>query len=204
MVIRKTRLRIVSTVLMAVNIRKAWPEIPPVAAMAGDVPNSKARKADGSIIVRAPLRWISVAWWKPRSRSCCSDKWSRVVVSVVDRSAHGLRHKCGGLGNLDAQIFPVLLQQLPLQEDFEENDSVFHCICYLCGIGHEVFMKNLPAILRIVLKVIQTDQITIETRVNLLHLVKSLSLSYPQEIQAILQECSLEEQQVFQAVWKNS
>uniref|UniRef100_A0A6M2CSE5 Putative karyopherin importin beta 3 ovary overexpressed n=1 Tax=Rhipicephalus microplus TaxID=6941 RepID=A0A6M2CSE5_RHIMP len=102
------------------------------------------------------------------------------------------------------QIFPVLLQQLPLQEDFEENDSVFHCICYLCGIGHEVFMKNLPAILRIVLKVIQTDQITIETRVNLLHLVKSLSLSYPQEIQAILQECSLEEQQVFQAVWKNS
>ncbi|XP_075734719.1 importin-4 isoform X2 [Rhipicephalus microplus] len=102
------------------------------------------------------------------------------------------------------QIFPVLLQQLPLQEDFEENDSVFHCICYLCGIGHEVVMKNLPAILRIILKVIQTDQITIETRVNLLHLVKSLSLSYPQEIQAILQECSLEEQQVFQAVWKNS
>ncbi|KAH8020735.1 hypothetical protein HPB51_003223 [Rhipicephalus microplus] len=48
-------------------------------------------------------RWISVAWWKPRSRSCRSDKWSRVVVSVVDGGAHGLRHKSGGLGNLDAQ-----------------------------------------------------------------------------------------------------
>lgn len=108
MVIRKTGLRIVSTVLTAVDITKAWPEIPPVAAMAGDVPNSRARKADGSIIVRAPLRWISVAWWKPRSRSCRSDKWSRVVVSVVDGSAHGLRHKSGGLGNLDAQVSKLL------------------------------------------------------------------------------------------------
>ncbi|XP_037526923.1 importin-4 [Rhipicephalus sanguineus] len=103
-----------------------------------------------------------------------------------------------------AQVFPVLLQQLPLQEDFEENGSVFHCICYLYGLGHEVFIKNIPSILRIVLRVIHTDQISEETRINLFHLIKSLSLSIPQEIKAILQACTHEEQQAFDAVLKAS
>ncbi|KAK8769928.1 hypothetical protein V5799_013607 [Amblyomma americanum] len=35
------------------------------------------------------------------------------------------------------QVFPVLLQQLPLEEDFEENVSVFQCICYLYGCKHQ-------------------------------------------------------------------
>lgn len=103
-----------------------------------------------------------------------------------------------------AQVLPVLLQQLPLQEDFEENVSIFQCICYLYGLGHEEFIKNLPSIVRIILKVIRTDQVTEETKINLLHLLKSVNLGIPQEVQAILQACTHEEQETFNAVLKDS
>lgn len=124
---------------------------------------------------------------------------------------HAMDNICGAVAKLILvgvsvvpvkQIFPVLLQQLPLQEDFEENASVFHCICYLYGLKHEEFIRNIPSILRIILRVIHTDQITEETRINLLHLLKSMHLSIPQQVQAILQACTPEEQQAYHAVLK--
>lgn len=54
----------------------------------------------------------------------------------------------------------MLLQHLPLEEDLEENVTLFRCICRLYELRHEQFLKNLPQILRLVLGVIKTNQVT--------------------------------------------
>lgn len=100
MVIRKSGLRVFSVILMA-GVWKAWPGILSVATMVRYEPNTRAAEADRSIVSRALLRWILIAWWKPSSRSWSSSKWSGVVVSDVGGRAHGLRRVAAGLGNLE-------------------------------------------------------------------------------------------------------
>ncbi|KAG0435401.1 hypothetical protein HPB47_018508 [Ixodes persulcatus] len=88
-----------------------------------------------------------------------------------------------------AEVFPVLLQHLPLEEDLEENVTLFRCICRLYELRHEQFLKNLPQILRLVLGVIKTNQ-----------LIKSTSSEIPSEVQAVLQTFLPDEQELFNAI----
>ncbi|XP_042142842.1 importin-4 [Ixodes scapularis] len=99
-----------------------------------------------------------------------------------------------------AEVFPVLLQHLPLEEDLEENVTLFRCICRLYELRHEQFLKNLPQILRLVLGVIKTNQVTPDTRTSLVQLIKSTSSEIPSEVQAVLQTFPPDEQELFNAI----
>lgn len=103
-----------------------------------------------------------------------------------------------------ASVFPALLRQLPLEEDFEENVTVFQCICYLYGIKHDEFVKNLSPIIRVILRVIGTDQVNPDTKGNLLGLVKSMSLEIPNEVQTALQALTPVEKDAFHAMLTSS
>ncbi|KAM7294628.1 putative karyopherin (importin) beta, partial [Ixodes scapularis] len=102
-----------------------------------------------------------------------------------------------------AEVFPVLLQHLPLEEDLEENVTLFRCICRLYELRHEQFLKNLPQILRLVLGVIKTNQVTPDTRTSLVQLIKSTSSEIPSEVQAVLQTFPPDEQELFNAILAN-
>lgn len=128
-------------------------------------------------------------------------------------SRHAKDNICGAVARLIlagvtavplASVLPVLLRQLPLGEDFEENVSVFRCICYLYGIKHQEFLKNLPAILRVIIRVIGTDQVNADTKGNLISLFKSMSSEIPNEVQAALQTLTPVEQDAFNAVLTSS
>ncbi|XP_064467073.1 importin-4-like [Ornithodoros turicata] len=103
-----------------------------------------------------------------------------------------------------AEVFPVFLQQLPLEEDTAENTAVFRCLSYVYEVGHEQFLTNLHQILRIVLGVINTDSVTEDTRAVLVHLIKSMGAQIPLEVQAVLQSLTPVEQELFNAALTSS
>lgn len=128
-------------------------------------------------------------------------------------SRHAKDNICGAVARLIlagvaavpmADVFPALLQHLPLEEDFEENATVFHCICYLYSIKHEEFVKNLPSIIRVILRVIGTDQVNPDTKGNLVCLVKSMSSEIPNEVQTALQTLTPVEKDTFNAMLTSS
>ena len=55
------------------------------------------------------------------------------------------------------QVFPGLLQCLPLKEDFEENDPVYSCIIELFSDQHPLIRQYLPQLLAIFSQVLPSD-----------------------------------------------
>lgn len=47
------------------------------------------------------------------------------------------------------QVFPPLIQHLPLKEDLSENETAFKCINHLYKIGHEKIRVHLDQLLGI-------------------------------------------------------
>ncbi|XP_056015924.1 importin-4-like isoform X2 [Ostrea edulis] len=83
------------------------------------------------------------------------------------------------------QVLPTVLQCLPLKEDFEENKTVFECICQLYGRGEQELLKHIPKLLTVVAQVVGTDQIKQDTQGLLIHFVKDLHTKFPAEFQAV-------------------
>ncbi|XP_070574661.1 importin-4-like [Ptychodera flava] len=88
------------------------------------------------------------------------------------------------------QVFPVLMQCLPLKKDFEENTTVFNCIAYLFNNQHPLVMQQLPQILGIIGQVLGTEQINADTQLLLIQLVKQLQQQSPEIFQNILTSLS--------------
>lgn len=45
------------------------------------------------------------------------------------------------------QIFPVMLDKLPLKEDFTENTNVVDCFNYLYQMGHPVLKNDITRVI---------------------------------------------------------
>lgn len=78
------------------------------------------------------------------------------------------------------QVFPVIVQCLPLQEDLEENATVYQCIAELYRNEHQVVMKYLPQILGIFGQVVNTEAISADIQNLLVQLVQNIHQRFPE------------------------
>ncbi|XP_072013320.1 importin-4-like [Amphiura filiformis] len=100
------------------------------------------------------------------------------------------------------QVVPTLLQYLPLEEDLEENLTVYRCVAHLYQANQTTVMQSLPQLLTVFGKVLTLPDITQDLQVILVGLVKSISQhqadifnavvsSIPQEIAQILSQAAI-------------
>lgn len=83
------------------------------------------------------------------------------------------------------QVLPSVLQCLPLKEDFEENKTVFDCLCQLYLTGEQEILQHIPRLLTVVAQVVGTDQVKQDTQTLLINFVKDLHAKFPAEFQTV-------------------
>lgn len=83
------------------------------------------------------------------------------------------------------QVLPSVLQCLPLKEDFEENKTVFDCLCQLYLSGEQEILQHIPRLLTVVAQVVGTDQVKQDTQTLLINFVKDLHAKFPAEFQTV-------------------
>jgi hypothetical protein len=83
------------------------------------------------------------------------------------------------------QVFPIVVQCLPLKEDLEENATVYPCIGQLYKNQHPVVMKMLPQVLAIFAQVLGTDQIKEGVQNLLVEMVRSIHEQDPSLIEQV-------------------
>ncbi|XP_029638224.1 importin-4-like isoform X1 [Octopus sinensis] len=81
------------------------------------------------------------------------------------------------------QVLPVIIQCLPLKEDFEENTTVFQSLLSLFAQGHPQLIVMLPELLKVIAEVLGTTQINKETESLLVQFVKNVHASYPDALE---------------------
>lgn len=70
-----------------------------------------------------------------------------------------LQKKISHLANFALQVFPGLLQCLPLKEDFEENHPVYSCIMELFSDQHPLIRQYLPQLLAVFSQVLPSGNL---------------------------------------------
>lgn len=70
-----------------------------------------------------------------------------------------LQKKISQLANFALQVFPGLLQCLPLKEDFEENHPVYSCIMELFSDQHPLIRQYLPQLLAVFSQVLPSGSL---------------------------------------------
>ena len=70
-----------------------------------------------------------------------------------------LQKKVPHLTNFSLQVFPGLLQCLPLKEDFEENHPVYSCIMELFSDQHPLIRQYLPQLLAVFSQVLPSGSL---------------------------------------------
>ncbi|XP_013410822.1 importin-4-like [Lingula anatina] len=75
------------------------------------------------------------------------------------------------------QVLPVVLQFLPLKEDFEENVTVFSCIGKLYGAYQDKIVNFLPKLIYISAQVIGTEQINQDIQNLLVQMVVNIQMT---------------------------
>lgn len=83
------------------------------------------------------------------------------------------------------QVLPVIVQCLPLKEDFEENENVFNCLLHLYSTDIQAVKVHIPRIIGSISQVLGTEHVKPELQATLVHFVKDVSVSYPEDFQAI-------------------
>ncbi|XP_076355100.1 importin-4-like isoform X1 [Tachypleus tridentatus] len=128
---------------------------------------------------------------KPRARDNICGAVARLIMTNPD----GVPIK---------EVFPVLLQCLPLQEDYDENTTVFRCIYHLFNLKNEVVFQNLHHILKIISLVIGTNNVNEETRSLLVHIVRTTQHQFPAEFDGVVANLPAEGAEILKAVILNT
>ncbi|CAL1538181.1 unnamed protein product [Lymnaea stagnalis] len=86
-----------------------------------------------------------------------------------------------------AQALPVIIQLIPLKEDFEENVTVFVCLMKLYAENVRELLPFIPKILGAAAMVIRTEKIKEGeyTQTLLVHFVQSVKVKYPAEFEQV-------------------
>lgn len=88
--------------------------------------------------------------------------------------------------NLPLQhIVPVVIQQLPLKEDFEENTTVFTCLLKLYQEDNQQVVDSLPVLLEVVASILGTPQAKPDIQKLLVQFVQSVKERYVEKYQTI-------------------
>lgn len=94
------------------------------------------------------------------------------------------------------QVFPGILQCLPLKEDFDENHPVYSCIIELFSDQHTLIRQFLPQLLAVFSQVLPSGTLQEGIRAGLISMVQSVQHQSPQRFQNILAEMPPEHAQV--------
>ncbi|XP_059170198.1 importin-4-like isoform X2 [Physella acuta] len=84
-----------------------------------------------------------------------------------------------------AQVLPVIVQLLPLKEDFEENVTVFTCLMKLYTENVQELIPYIPKIVETVAVVIRTEKIKEDTQTLLVHFIHSVHTKFPAEFEQV-------------------
>ncbi|XP_069113686.1 importin-4-like isoform X2 [Argopecten irradians] len=100
-----------------------------------------------------------------------------------------------------SQVVPVVMQCLPLKEDFEENATVYKCLSDLYSNGDSEILKQTPKLLEVVSQVLSSEGFKFgcsccvlpETQSMLIQLVKLIHRQFPDDFKAITQSLAPEQ-----------
>lgn len=84
-----------------------------------------------------------------------------------------------------AQVFPVVMQLLPLKEDMEENVTVFTCAMKLYSETNPELRQYIPKLLNVAVVVARSEEAKDETQKMLVQFVKNVKNHYPAEFDQI-------------------
>lgn len=88
------------------------------------------------------------------------------------------------------QVFPVLLQHLPLKTDFEENVAIVNCFIHLYREGVPIFLNHIREIIKITAHIYHNrencDTCNSDDTKLLVELVKKLNSDFPQEFAEVV------------------
>ncbi|XP_019849477.1 PREDICTED: importin-4-like [Amphimedon queenslandica] len=83
------------------------------------------------------------------------------------------------------QVLPVLLQNVPLKEDFEENVTVYSCIFHLLQSGNVTIMNNLDLVLKaFAADLSPSSKLTPELQSQIISITNMLRFQCPQQFEA--------------------
>lgn len=83
------------------------------------------------------------------------------------------------------QVIPVIVQCLPLKEDFEENETVYNCLLQLYCDDIQLIKAHIPRILESISCVVGTEKVKQDVQSTLVNFVKDVSVKYPRDYQAV-------------------
>ncbi|XP_060081049.1 importin-4-like [Ylistrum balloti] len=92
-----------------------------------------------------------------------------------------------------SQVVPVVMQCLPLKEDFEENETVYKCLIELYSSCDEEILKQTPKLLEVASQVLGSEGLKDETQSLLVQMVKMIHKQFPNDFQAIAKSLSPEQ-----------
>ncbi|KAJ3138093.1 hypothetical protein HDU90_001571 [Geranomyces variabilis] len=86
------------------------------------------------------------------------------------------------------QVLPVVLDHLPLQRDFEENEPVFRCLLQLVRGNNPTMLNNMPRLLNIFAQVLSPPQFQLKepTRADILALLNTLKNEHNETFQTMV------------------
>ncbi|XP_036374883.1 importin-4-like [Megalops cyprinoides] len=97
------------------------------------------------------------------------------------------------------QVFPALVSRLPLQEDMEENKTVFKCLTFLYSHNPSLVVSHMKPIVSASSHVLGTKDIDTETQNTLLLLVRQIAQQHTQEFQGAVMSLPAEQRATLSA-----
>lgn len=101
------------------------------------------------------------------------------------------------------QILPVLLNALPLRDDYNENEPVFSALMYLIATGNAVIAKHMPKLCSVFAQVIGPNAkggVTPLLQQRLVQCLKQMRQQYGDQFLQLLNTLKPEEKQLLMAV----
>jgi len=105
------------------------------------------------------------------------------VLNVTDNACGAVCRmilRCPQVIPID-QVLEVIIHNLPLKQDYEENEPVFQCIFYLFRTNNSYVLNHIPEFLNIFAQVLSPpeEQLKDQTRHELIDLIKALNQQFP-------------------------
>lgn len=97
------------------------------------------------------------------------------------------------------QVFPALLSRLPLQEDMEENKTVFSCLAFLYSNKPAMVVSNMKAIVSACSQTLGAKGLDTDTQNTMLQLLRDIAQHHTQEFQGAVMSLPTEKRAILTA-----
>ncbi|XP_064599081.1 importin-4-like isoform X2 [Liolophura sinensis] len=102
------------------------------------------------------------------------------------------------------QVIPVIVQCLPLKEDYDEQATVFRCLTQMYTSGNQQLIQYVPQLLKVVSQVLGTIEVNEESEEVLAEFVRAVEKQFPAEVQSLKAGLSQENRAKLEAATKMS